>query len=137
MFAAAIEAQVTEPFAILMDDAHLVNASPPVLEFLDELIDAMPGQATLVAAGREVLDVSLARLMASGDLAGFGPQDLALTPEELVEVARSQLGVALDGPGVESLMVETRGWVTGVLLSRSLTSETLRDMPRRFLAAGL
>lgn len=128
MFAAAVEDQVSEPFAILMDDAHLVNASPPVLEFLDELLEAMPGQGTLVAAGREVLDVSLARLMAAGDLAGFGPQDLALTPEELVDVARSQLGLALDGPGVESLMVETRGWITGVLLSRSLTSETLRDM---------
>jgi LuxR family maltose regulon positive regulatory protein len=128
VFAAAVDEQVSEPFAILMDEVHLVNASPPVLEFLDEFIEAIPGQVTLVAAGREVLDVSLARLMASGDLAGFGPQDMALTPEELAQVARSQLGLSLDASAVENLMEETRGWVTGVLLSRSLASETLRDM---------
>jgi len=128
LFAAAIEARVGEPFVILMDDVHLVNGSRPVLEFLDELLATLPGQATLVAAGREVLDVSLARLMAGRNLAGFGPQDLALTAAELAEVARRQLGVTLDAAGVETLLAETRGWVTGVLLSRTLTEETLRDI---------
>jgi len=128
LFAAAIAAHVGEPFAILMDDVHLVNGSRPVLEFLDELLATLPEQATLVAAGREVLDVSLARLMAEGNLVGFGPQDLALTAAELTEVARRQLGVTLDGAGVETLLAETRGWVTGVLLSRTLTEETLRDI---------
>jgi LuxR family maltose regulon positive regulatory protein len=69
-FASAIETYVGEAFAILMDDVHLVNDSRPVLEFLDELLASQPGQVTLIAAGREVLDVSLARLMAGGSLAG-------------------------------------------------------------------
>ncbi len=128
LFAASIDSHVKETFAILMDDVHLVNASRPVLEFLDELLATIPGQVTLIAAGREVPDVSLARLMAEGNLVGFGPQDLALTAAELAEVSRRQLGVSLDPAGAEALLEETRGWVTGVLLSRTLTEEALRDL---------
>lgn len=127
-FAAAIESRVTEAFAVLLDDVHLINASRPVLEFLDEFLAVQPGQVTLIAAGREVLDVSLARLMAEGALAGLGPQDLALTPEELVEVARLQLGIHLQPAEVDSLMQETRGWVTGLLLSRTLGNDLLRGV---------
>ena len=127
-FASAIETYVGEAFVILMDDVHLVNDSRPVLEFLDELLASQPGQVTLIAAGREVLDISLARLMAEGSLAGFGPQDLALTSGELAEVSRLQLGVNLDAAGVEALLEETRGWVTGVLLSRTLTDGMLRGI---------
>jgi LuxR family maltose regulon positive regulatory protein len=127
-FASEIEARVAEAFAVLMDDVHLVNSSRPVLEFLDEFLACQPGQVTLVAAGREVLDISLAKLMAEGNLAGFGPQDLALTATELTEVARLQLGVTLDPAGVDALLEETRGWVTGVLLSRTLGSGLLRGI---------
>ncbi|MCX6070604.1 MAG: hypothetical protein NTU91_07055 [Chloroflexi bacterium] len=127
-FASAIETHVSEAFAVLMDDVHLVNTSRPVLEFLDEFLACQPGQVTLIAAGREVIDISLARLMAEGNLAGLGPQDLALTPTELTEVARLQLGVNLDAAGVDALLEETRGWVTGVLLSRTLGNGLLRGI---------
>ncbi len=127
-FASAIEIHVGEAFAVLMDDVHLINSSRPVLEFLDEFLVCQPGQVTLIAAGREVLDISLAKLMAEGSLAGLGPQDLALTPMELTEVARLQLGVNLDTAEADSLLEETRGWVTGVLLSRTLGNDLLRGI---------
>jgi ATP/maltotriose-dependent transcriptional regulator MalT/DNA-binding SARP family transcriptional activator len=127
-FASEIESRVAEAFAVLMDDVHLVNSSRPVREFLDEFLACQPGQVTLIAAGREVLDVSLAKLMAEGNLAGFGPQDLALTASELTEIARLQLGVTLDPAGVDALLEETRGWVTGVLLSRTLGNGPLRGI---------
>jgi ATP/maltotriose-dependent transcriptional regulator MalT/DNA-binding SARP family transcriptional activator len=127
-FATAIETHVSEAFAILMDDVHLVQKSRPVLEFLDEFLACQPGQVTLIAAGREVLDISVAQLMAEGNLAGLGPQDLALTAAELAEVSRLQLGVTLDAAGVESLLEETRGWITGVLLSRTLGDDLLRGI---------
>lgn len=127
-FASAIETYVGEAFVILMDDVHLINGSRPVLEFLDELLASQPGQVTLIAAGREVLDISVARLMAEGNLAGFGPQDLALTSSELAQVSRMQLGVPLDAAGVDALLEETRGWITGVLLSKTLTEGMLRGI---------
>jgi ATP/maltotriose-dependent transcriptional regulator MalT/DNA-binding SARP family transcriptional activator len=129
-FAAAIEEMVGESFVIVFDDIQWVNRSKPVLTFLDALIDAQPQQVTIIAAGREVVEVSLAKLMAEGDLAGFGPQDLALTKDELLAFARGQLGSDLADDEADRLLLETRGWITGVLLSSSLSSSGLKGILR-------
>ncbi len=129
-FAAAIEEMVGESFVIVFDDIQWVNRSKPVLTFLDALIDAQPQQVTIIAAGREVVEVSLAKLMAEGGLAGFGPQDLALTKDELLAFARGQLGSDLADDEADRLLLETRGWITGVLLSSSLSSSGLKGILR-------
>jgi ATP/maltotriose-dependent transcriptional regulator MalT/DNA-binding SARP family transcriptional activator len=116
-FASAIEEQIAETFVVALDDVHLVNRSQPVLQFLDRLLEDLPEQATVIAAGREVLEVSLARLMAERDLAGFGPHDLALTREELIELTELQQSEPLSEPELDHLLEESRGWVTGVVMS--------------------
>jgi LuxR family maltose regulon positive regulatory protein len=127
-FADVIDAKVSETFVIALDDIHLVNRSGPVLAFLDAFLEAQPDQVTLIASGREVLDVSLARLMAEGSLAGLGPHDLALDRGELVELVQGQMGIALEGEGADRLLEETRGWITGVLLSGMLSGRAMGDV---------
>ena len=127
-FTQAIETRVSEAFVIAFDDVHLVNRSRPVLEFFDAFLEQLPDQVTLISSGREVLDVSLARLMAEGGLAGFGPHDLALDRGELVALARLQLGTQLDDEQADRLEQETRGWVTGVLLSGMLGGRGLSEL---------
>lgn len=124
-FTTVIDERVSETFVIVLDDVHLINRSKPVLQFLDAWLEVQPEQVTLIAAGREVLEVSLAKLMADGDLAGLGPHDLALTREELTQLARQQLGIELDDRDSERLLEETRGWVTGVLLSGLLSRNVM------------
>ncbi|MFQ5921585.1 MAG: BTAD domain-containing putative transcriptional regulator [Anaerolineales bacterium] len=116
-FVATIDEQIEETFFIAIDDIHLINQSKPVLRFLDRFLEDLPEQATVIAAGREVLEVSLARLMAERDLAGFGPHDLALTREELVELTEKQQGEPLTDAEIDKLLEESRGWVTGVVMS--------------------
>ena len=120
-----IDAQVSETFVIALDDIHLINRSKATTEFLDAFLEIQPEQVTMLVAGREVLEVSLARLMAEGGLAGFGPQDLALTRSELVELAVSQGGFELDQQEAARLLEETRGWITGVVLSGKLAGSGL------------
>ncbi len=124
-FSVLIDERVSETFVIALDDVHLINRSKPVLEFLDAWLTVQPEQVTLIAAGREVLEVSLARLMADGDLAGMGPHDLALTREELTKLSKMQLGIELDDNEADRLLEETRGWVTGVLLSGMLSRNVM------------
>jgi ATP/maltotriose-dependent transcriptional regulator MalT/DNA-binding SARP family transcriptional activator len=124
-FATVIDEKVSETFVIALDDVHLINRSKPVLQFLDAWLEVQPEQVTLIASGREVLEVSLAKLMADGDLAGLGPHDLALTREELTHLAQQQLGIELDEREAERLLEETRGWVTGVLLSGMLSRNVM------------
>ncbi|MEE8120561.1 MAG: AAA family ATPase, partial [Anaerolineales bacterium] len=84
IFAEVIDAHISDTFVIVLDDIHLINSSKSTLAFIDTLLEVLPEQVTLIAAGREVIEVSLAKLMAAGDLGGMGPQDLALTRDEII-----------------------------------------------------
>jgi LuxR family maltose regulon positive regulatory protein len=124
-FALLIDERVSETFVIALDDVHLINRSKPVLEFLDTWLEVQPEQVTLIAAGREVLEVSLAKLMADGDLAGLGPHNLALSRDELIKLSKMHSGVELNEREAGLLLEETRGWVTGVLLSGILSRNVM------------
>ncbi len=122
----SVRDSIREPFALLIDDGHLLNASQPALDLLDVLIAELPEEMTVIVAGREVLEVSLARLMANGDLAGFGPHDLAFTADELMDLTRLQSGDELGAERAEALIHSTRGWITGLLLTGSVSAAHVR-----------
>lgn len=128
IFAETIDEHVSETFVIVLDDVHLINNSEGTTTFLDSLLEVLPEQVTLIAAGREVLEVSLARLMAKGALAGLGPQDLALTSAEIIELARQQSGLSLTEDHAARLFEETKGWVTGLILSGELSGKDLPSL---------
>jgi ATP/maltotriose-dependent transcriptional regulator MalT/DNA-binding SARP family transcriptional activator len=108
---------VGEPFVLVLDDIHHLNTSKPALALMDALLEAMPVDASLIASGREVLEVSLAKLMAEESLAGLGPQDLSLTEDELRSLASQRGSGGLTDREFLQILEETRGWLAGVLLS--------------------
>jgi len=108
---------VGEPFVLVLDDVHHLNPSRAALGLMDAMLEAMPVDASLIAAGREVLEVSLAKLMAQESLAGMGPQDLSLTEEELRALAAQRGASALSDRDFLRILEDTRGWLAGVLLS--------------------
>ncbi|MEE9512765.1 MAG: hypothetical protein V3V46_01700, partial [Anaerolineales bacterium] len=126
IFAEVIDANISDTFVIVLDDIHLINSSKSTLAFIDTLLEVLPEQVTLIAAGREVIEVSLARLMAAGDLGGMGPQDLALTRVEIIDVARIQSGISLTEDHADRLLDETKGWITGLILSGEISG---KDIP--------
>jgi two-component SAPR family response regulator len=126
IFAEVIDANISDTFVIVLDDIHLINSSKSTLAFIDTLLDVLPEQVTLVAAGREVIEVSLARLMAAGDLGGMGPQDLALTRDEIIDIAGIQSGLSLTEDHADRLLNETKGWITGLILSGEISG---KDIP--------
>lgn len=141
-FIDAIDSYVEETFVVILDDVHFINHSASAITFLDSLLAKLPDQATLLTAGREVLEVSLARLMAEGDLGGFGPHDLTFTSKEVAALARLQSHAELGELEAENLVEETRGWITGILLSGSLDDggvssvmQSPRPMVYEYLAA--
>ena len=128
VFSDIIDEQVAETFVIVLDDVHLINTSVDTLAFLDAFLESLPEQSTLISSGREVLDVGLARLMADGDLGGFGPPDLALHPDEIIALANLQSGLELSEDHANRLLEETKGWVTGLLLSGELSGGDLPSL---------
>jgi ATP/maltotriose-dependent transcriptional regulator MalT len=128
VFSDMIDEHIAETFTIVLDDVHLINTSRTTINFLDAFLETLPDQATLITSGREVLDVGLARLMADGDLGGFGPPDLALNPEEIIQLAHLQSGFELSEEHANRLLDETKGWVTGLLLSGELSGGDLPSL---------
>jgi ATP/maltotriose-dependent transcriptional regulator MalT/DNA-binding SARP family transcriptional activator len=127
---AAILQEIPEAFVIVLDDIHLIGHSEDSMAFLDSLVLDLPDHVTIIVAGREVPEISLAQLMAEGRLAGLGPQDLALTLEEACELSQIVTGSRVAEEQMVSVLDETRGWITGVILSEFSTS-------RVTLSAGL
>ncbi len=128
MFVEVINSNINETFVIALDDVHWVNKSKPILNFLDQILEEQPEQVTLIASGREVLEVSLAKYMAEGNLIGFGPQDLALSREEIIQLAHVHSDLEIDGDAAERLRHDTRGWITGVILSAELSGRGLNAL---------
>jgi ATP/maltotriose-dependent transcriptional regulator MalT len=124
-FAINIDEKVSEAFIVVFDDVQIINRSREVLSFLETWVEVQPEHVTTIMAGREVPEISLAKLMAEGSLAGLGPHDLSLTREEITALAQKHFGVDLSPREAEQLLMETRGWVTGVLLSRILSKTTM------------
>lgn len=110
-------ASVGEPLVLVFDDVHHLNASPPALALMDAMLESMPADASVIASGREVLEVSLAKLMAEEHLAGLGPQDLSLTEDELRALASQRGSPIASDRDFMMILEETRGWLAGVLLS--------------------
>jgi ATP/maltotriose-dependent transcriptional regulator MalT/two-component SAPR family response regulator len=115
-FIKVIEERIREPFVVILDDVHLLNSSPASLALLNTLLLEGPDRMTVVAAGRELPDVSMAKLVVDGEMAGIGQQDLELTRDELIAVIERQMGVVLEEGDADHIMEETKGWITGALL---------------------
>jgi LuxR family maltose regulon positive regulatory protein len=141
-FVSTIESQVPEPFVLAMDDIQLLNSSPPALAFLDVFVRELPDHVSVLTAGQELPELTLAPLVADGDMVGIGIHELALTQSELEALARLRLGKDMGPAELSRLLMETQGWITGVLLSNLLlgtASQTLaqrgRPMVYEYLAA--
>jgi DNA-binding SARP family transcriptional activator len=141
-FLSTIVALVPEPFVLAVDDVHLLNASPPAVAFLDVFVRELPEQVSVLCAGQELPDLTFAPLVVDGDMVGLGLHELALTQSELEALARQRLGKDMEPSELAHLLMETQGWITGVLLSNPMlgtASHTLaqrgRPMVYEYLAA--
>jgi len=130
-FVELIEELIPEPFMLVLDDIHLVNASQAVMTFLDAFVEEQPAHLTLIVTGRQLPEISLARLVVDAEMDGIGAHDLALTREELASLAKIRLGSDLPEEDLTRLLEETQGWISGILLSPILTRGTTGALPQR------
>ncbi len=109
-----------EPFALILDDLHLI-INPTILQALDYLLERLPEQMRLITTTRVDPPLALARLRARGHMAELGPPDLRFTLKEMDDLLNGQLGLDLSGQDLQTIQTSTEGWVAGLhLLTTSL-----------------
>jgi DNA-binding SARP family transcriptional activator len=76
--------------ALILDDAHLLDPSSPGGSFLRELVEELPRNGHLVIASRPPLPLATARLLATGDAAVLGEEEMLFADDEMAAFATSR-----------------------------------------------
>jgi LuxR family maltose regulon positive regulatory protein len=109
-------AAVGQPFALALDDYHLIGTLA-IHQLLTFLLDHQPSEMHLVIATRQDPPLPLARWRARGQMAEFRQADLRFTREETADFLRRVMGLDLSHADVAVLHQRTEGWIAGLQLT--------------------
>lgn len=106
----------TRAFALLLDEFEAIH-NPAVLNFVQQLIDALPPCGVLVLASRSTPDIGLGRIRARGQLLEFNPGALRFSLEEATRFIRDKRELPLRDAEIATLYRCTEGWITAIYLA--------------------
>lgn len=109
-------ATIPQPFILVFDDYHVVDAKP-VDAALAFLLERMPPPMHLVITTREDPSLPLARLRARDQLTELRVADLRFTPAEAAQFLNQVMGLNLTEDHIAALEARTEGWITGLQLA--------------------
>ena len=109
-------AEQDEYAVLVLDDLHMVESCPDVMETVAYLLERAPENLHLIITSRTRPPVpSLSRLIARREVTTIGAGDLAFTPREVRDLLAS-LGRAVSDDEAESLYERTEGWAAALIL---------------------
>ena len=111
-----ITAASLKPFALVLDDYHLIKAQP-IHNALTFLLDHLPPNLHLVIATRADPPLPLARLRARDQLTELCATDLRFSSSEAAEFLNQVMGLGLTGEDVATLETRTEGWIAGLQMA--------------------
>ena len=118
---------VPDPFALVLDDYHLITAQP-VDQALTFLLERLPPQIHLVIATREDPDLPLARLRVRGQLTELRAADLRFTSAEAAAFLNQMMSLNLSAEDIATLETRTEGWIAGLQLA-AISMQGHQDAP--------
>ena len=121
-----LDAHLSQPLLLVLDDAHHIARAPQILEALNRLLERGPHHLHTVLATR--LPVPLPSLPAwrlRGEVLEIDRSDLAFTRAEMTALFAEHYGIALSEEQVARLAEQTEGWAIALPLMWQSTSREL------------
>src|SRR5215213_10002985 len=109
-------ATVPDPFVLVLDDYHVIDAKP-VDAALTFLLEHLPPQMHLVITTRADPQLPLARLRARDQLTELRDTDLRFTPAEAAAFLTEVMCLNLSAEDIDALEARTEGWIAGLQLA--------------------
>lgn len=109
-------ASIPQPFALVLDDYHVLD-SQPIDQALTFLLKHLPPQMHLVIATREDPMLPLAQLRARGQLTELRVSDLRFTHAEAAGFLNQVMQLNLSAEAIAALEKRTEGWIAGLQLA--------------------
>ena len=117
-------AAIPGPFALVLDDYHLIDAQP-IHDAVTFLLDNLPlGMHWVIATRKDPL-LPLARLRGRRQLSELRADDLRFTLAETAALLNHVLGQGLSADNISALEKRTEGWITGLQLAALALQGTL------------
>lgn len=107
-------AALPQPIVLVLDNYHDVPDGAVLHRVLKEAIEEIPAEANLIVLSRSLPPTALARHVAHGKLVELGFDDLKLSIDEALALARSR--DLTDIETVRALHARTDGWAAGLTL---------------------
>lgn len=103
------------PFVLVLDDVHYLT-SAETCRRVERLVAFLPAGSQMALAGRSVRRFRMARLRLSGAVVSIGADELAMSSDDAA-LLFGNLGIDVDGSGVQTLVRRTEGWPGGLHLA--------------------
>ncbi len=113
-----MSARAGEPTLIAIDDFHLVDSSPQVVNALKLIVQGLPPKWTIVMSSRRPIQLGLDPVNLGGRFAKLHARELRLTPQEVTAWAARSWGVELQASDARRLWRVTQGWPAALVLLR-------------------
>jgi LuxR family maltose regulon positive regulatory protein len=104
------------PFALVLDDLHVLSARP-VLDMLAFLVEHLPPRMRLFLLTRMDPPLALSRLRVRNQLLDIRAEQLRFTDDEVAAFFNQTLGSNLSAEDVAALAARTEGWIAGLQLA--------------------
>jgi len=122
-----VDDQIDEHFALVVDDYHFVDFILPVRDLFSRFISLAGENCHIILATRRLPTLpNIAQMVARQQVGGFDLEELAFRPDEIHALFEKNYGVKLAPEVAEELVLQTEGWITGLLLS---ATEVVREAP--------
>ena len=107
---------IDEPFVLVLDDYHRIDAASPVHELLEKLLAHPPIPLHIILVSRLDPPLSLVRQRALGQLTDVRVLDLRLSTSETRSLLRTNLNCDASNAALANLDRQLEGWVVGLKL---------------------
>ena len=123
-------ANVAEPMALVLDNLQALPPGSALSGALEAGFSQIPKGSCIIVTSRSGPPASLARLRAGGQMSSIAGEDLNLTADEIVAVARVR-GQLVSPESAATLHERTQGWAAGLvlLLEHTKLSGRIADLP--------
>jgi tetratricopeptide (TPR) repeat protein len=124
--------QISQDFAVILDDWHLIDGVPEIREAVGLILTRCPNCKIILASRTYPSLPSLMLLAARRQMLGFDERQMRFTNEEVSDVLGSELESEVTREQIDTLTEQSNGWITGILLLLQTGDPSLSEsMPAR------
>jgi LuxR family transcriptional regulator, maltose regulon positive regulatory protein len=129
---------ISEHFAIVLDDYHLVDDCEEINLFVSRFGQEMDENCHLIIASRTLMSLPDLPLMVGRSQAiGLSFEELAFRAHEIKALLAQNYNQSISDEEAKELVNETEGWITGLLLSAETMWQGMADRVRVARVSGI